>query len=65
MKRCHSCKCRNLLKNYYLGQIIMGMPACAGMTIQPVLGILQQELIRNIKGENDLELFDIKKEKTI
>ena len=38
----------------------MGMPACAGMTIQPVLGILQQELIGNIKGEDDLKLFESK-----
>jgi hypothetical protein len=31
--------------NLCLGQINREMPACAGMTIQPVLGILQQKLI--------------------
>jgi len=51
MKRCHSCECRNLLKNYYLGQIQMEMPVCAGMTIQPVLGILQQKLINYFYNE--------------
>jgi len=51
MKRCHSCECRNLIKNCYLGQLIRGMPTCAGMTIQPALGILQQYLIK--------KLFDI------
>jgi predicted GTPase len=51
MKRRHSCEFRNPLINLYLGQINREMPvpkalpsvACAGMTIQPVLGILQTE----------------------